>query len=389
MKLYSNLVIILLILAFQNLSFSATKCIAHYRLDGAQFIKYPDDIFMAFRSNNSHYWSYIKKLQNSSDFSLLFSLEGIGIGDFHFLNIGDIELKNHQRKMGMIDVDDATTKTPILFDLARQLLAAEFSSLKVNKKNFFDFFFLGLNNTPTDSVFVKNILNKTPEDFKKKYDKMLAKYTLNSHFNESSGILPLSKAASEVSELFVKMEPAFQRIVKDYDLNAQILDIGFRIKSSGGSKGIPRFVFLIQKTNGSQEIIEFKQFVNSSAEKFSPQGSKRQRFNAATNLYRPAEEIYGLYDLVEVDTLAFVVRTKLPSFLDFNTSDEMTTNNKKNLQDFIEYSLNQYGLVQRNQLTSEQIQWLTENRPFIENQLSLFIELYKSELYFQNTKEKR
>lgn len=389
MKLKSHLLIIFLILATQNLSFSAEKCVRHYTRSYAEFIKYPDDSFMAFRSNAPHYWDFVKNISKDSKFSALFQLIGAGIGDFHFLNVADIELKNHQRKIGLIDIDDAGKKIPVLLDMARQLVALSLTPAKDDLSSYIKSFFHGIKNTPTSSNYAKEILKKSPQEFEKKFQKMMGKYIINNRFNEDSGIKSLSSAPKEVLKLFENMELTFTKALSSYDSNFKVLDKGFRIKSDGGSQGIPRFVYLIQKSNGDTEIVEFKQYITSAASNYGPQGSNRERFDEVKKLYRPNEEVFGLFELVEKEDLAFIARTKLPNFVDFKISDDMSKDDKENLQDFVDYSVNQYGLAQRNQLTPAQIKWLTDNKEVIEQQLLEFIKLYKKELYYQNTKEQK
>lgn len=389
MKLKDQVLIIFLILTMQNLSFSAEMCLRHYNRSQIQFIKYPDDSFMAFRSNAPHYWSFVKRLTNEPKFSSLFQLKGVGIGDFHFLNIADIELKNHQRKIGLIDMDDAGKTIPLLFDMARQLVALSLTPAKDDLPNYIKAFFHGIKNTPTSSDFIKSIQRKSPEDFDKKFQKMMDKYITNNRFNKDSDIEPLSTAPKTVVKLFERMESSFTKALSNYDPNFKILDKGFRIKSDGGSQGIPRFVYLIQKGNGNTEIIELKQYIMSAASNYGPQGINRERFESVRKIYRTTEDILGLFDLVEKDDLAFIARTKLPNFIDFKITDDMSKDDKESLQDFVEYSVNQYGLAQRNQLTSAQIKWLTDNKEVIEQQLLDFIKLYKKELFYQNTKEQK
>lgn len=390
MKIKSILLINFLILATQNTSFSAGKCFRQYTSVDNQFIKYPEDAFMAFRSNAPHYWGFTKSLSEDPRFQTLFKVKGIGVGDFHFLNVADIELRNHQRQIGLIDLDDAGVNIPLLPDMARQLVALSLTPAKDEMPNYVKAFFHGVKGTPTSSSFIKDILKKSSEDFNKKFEKMMRKYVSpNNRFSEDSGIKPISDGPSSVVQLFQNIETTFIEALRKYDSHFKVLDFGFRIKSDGGSQGIPRFVYLIEKTNGEIEIIEFKQYIKSAASEYDLQGPNKERFESVKKTYRPADAVFGLFELIEKENLFFIARTKLPNFIDFKVSDNMSKNDKENLQDFIAYSLNLYGLAQRNQLTYEQIKWLTENKEIIEQQLLEFIKLYTKELYYQNTKEKK
>lgn len=384
MKIRHIFFIILLSLVVPNSSFSKDDRYVYSQASAISFFKYPDDSFMAFRSNTPHYWSFVRQLKNDSQFSELFYINGIGIGDFHMLNIGDVELANGVRRIGLVDIDDAGTRVPLLLDLARQLVASQLAPVKSDLGKLVDAFIFGIQETSVNSTYVESIINFPHELFKTNYSKMIEKMTKNNRFSKDADINPLKKAPIEIQALYKKMRPTFKSVLSVYDKHYQLLDHGFKIKTSGGSKGILRFVYLIENSNKQKEIIEFKQFIRSSVDSFDKQGTNRERFDAAKKEYRPNYPVVGLFELAEQDNYSFISRSILPSFIDFSIGPKMKELDKVNLQDFIQFTVNQYGLTVRNQLTAEQIQWLINRKGLLKSQLIKFVKLYQSELYLRN-----
>jgi hypothetical protein len=377
--------LIIFTLIFQILAFAAPNCLANYKTK-VEFIKFPQDTYMALRSNVSHYWDFALTIKDLAKYKSLYALKGTGIGDFHMLNVGDIELPQARRKVGLVDIDDAGNNIPFLIDIARQLVASQLVPRKMNLNSLLDAYFYGLNNTPISSKFIKKIKNNNAEDFANLKNKFLAKNTAENKFSQDSGALPIDSAPESVKKTFSDFLPEFEVALKNYDAGIITLDTGYRIKTSGGSKGVPRFLFLVQKSNGEQEIIEFKKLMKSSAEVFATQGSLQERFSKASHYFRPKETTLGLFTLIEKNETAFIARTKNPSFIDFKITKDMSKSDSKDLEDFTNYSFNFYGLSQKEQLTPEQITWLNNNHAELKELLLEFTQKYLKTIYAENSK---
>ncbi|MCB0370493.1 MAG: hypothetical protein KDD45_13980, partial [Bdellovibrionales bacterium] len=298
------------------------------------------------------------------------------IGDFHMLNVADIELSNNSRKIGLIDVDDVGNNVPLLIDLSRLLVASQVSPANVKIDKLLASYFKGIENNSFRSSFVQDTLKKSIKDYEDLYEAYIKHNTHNEHFDSNSEVLPIDSAPKPIQGLFSLVRKNLDQAVFEYAPQAEILDFGFRVKATGGSKGIPRFLYLIKSPDGKLEIIEFKEFVNSSAEKYLPQGSKLRRFNAAVKMYRPKEKVSGIFSLINSEGHYFIARTKLPTFVDFKIDDKMNKEDKRNLGEFTIFLSNLYGLLQRNQMTVSQQEWLLKNKDLVSAELTKFVKSY-------------
>lgn len=340
------------------------------------FEPYPKDIFMAFRSNNPHYWSFVKELREQHEFDSLFQVQGVGIGDFHFLNVADIELNDGTREIGLVDADDVGSQVPLFFDFSRLLISVNLAVPSVNSKEIIEAFIEGLQNKKTSSKYVNEALSYSLDKYNSDYISAIKGITKNNRFNGKSGIVSLANMSKEQLHLFSKMHMQFRQLILKHYKDAKFLDYGFRMKTSGGSKGIPRFLFLIEHGEGVKEVVEFKQFIRSSVEYYTEQSENVERFNVASYYYRPSKKVFGVFDLLSYKNTSFIARSILPEVISFEPSAKMPKMEKKKIVNYVRYLANYYGLAIRSQLDEQQLSWIFENQDLLKKQFKVFTKTY-------------
>lgn len=340
------------------------------------FEPYPKDIFMAFRSNNPHYWSFVKELKGQQEFDSLFQIQGVGIGDFHFLNVADIELNDGTREIGLVDADDVGSQVPLFFDFARLLISVNLAVPSVNSKEIIEAFVEGLQNKKSSSKYVNEVLAYSIDKYNSDYISAIKGITKNNRFNGKSGIVSLANISKEQLHLFSKMHMHFRELILSHYEDAKFLDYGFRMKTSGGSKGIPRFLFLIEHGEGVKEVVEFKQFIRSSVEYYTEQSENEERFNIASSYYRPNKKVLGVFDLLSYKKTSFIARSILPEVISFDPSAKMPKKEKKRIVNYVRYLANYYGLAIRSQLEEQQLSWIFENQDLLKKQFKVFTKTY-------------
>ncbi|MGZ3794513.1 MAG: hypothetical protein ACXVCP_19350 [Bdellovibrio sp.] len=300
------------------------------------------DLFSALRANAPHNWAYFKSIQPQLKFlKEAFEVQGIGIGDFHILNLGDIELANGDRKIGLIDVDDGG-HTSLFADITRAVISNQVSPYKVSTKDLWDAYIAGLNGKKTEKPkFIEKVLNYSHKDYLKLQKKYLAQLIDNKTFSSEAQIHPMSEADALTQEIYQKSHAVFEKTLSEYT----ILDQGFKIKNTGGSQGIPRFWFLVKK-DGQKSIIEFKLLAEPAMELYQHQPIQEVRIEELIKLYRPQKETYGIYKFVDGGPYQFIARERVQGFLHFQPEKEQSASEIKKGQEMYLFLLNKVGLWQ-------------------------------------------
>ncbi|WP_374076881.1 DUF2252 family protein [Bdellovibrio bacteriovorus] len=335
--------------------------------------KVPGDLFMGFRSNAPHYWNWLR-----SNKSPLLEVTGIVSGDPHIMNFGDVPLKKGGRDFALIDVDDAGVLAPLAGDFLRFFVSNQVSDFKVDSRQLFDAYLDGLNGKAmTKPSYLVAIEGKSDAQFREKQEKYLNKVSQDGKFTEKADLSPIESAPKEVRELFQRSTQVIENAMHDFT----ILDRGYKVKESGGSAGLPRFWFLLEK-NGEKHVWEFKLESSPAIALYATQPQPLDRFNQVVSIYRPQEVVEGPYKFIQNGQDVFLVRERLSTYFDLEPGK---TTDKKDLQDAHEMSLyiaNQMGRWHGTQPNADKLLQRLEPSSSYEHFMSLsndYIHLMKQE----------
>ncbi|WP_413560275.1 DUF2252 family protein [Bdellovibrio sp. HCB209] len=271
-----------------------------------------DGLFNAFRANAPHYWNWLKS-QNSP----MLSPMGIVVGDPHIQNFGDVQLASGGREFALNDIDDGGPQAPLAGDLIRYAAGNQVSPFAISTKDIFQAYLQGLQGKAVaEPEILQEALSHSDADYFKRQSKYLTKMTDQNRFSAKAKLTPISQAPASVQELYEKSRSAFEASMSGY----QILDVGYRTKLSGGSQGLPRFWYLIQR-NQERYIVEFKLQTQAATSFYLYQGEPAQRFPYIEQVYRPAHNAYGPYKIVTTEGGAFLMRARLNPYLDFDPEE--------------------------------------------------------------------
>ncbi|MGZ6433930.1 MAG: hypothetical protein ACXWRE_11380 [Pseudobdellovibrionaceae bacterium] len=300
------------------------------------------NLFSALRANAPHNWAYFKSIQPQLKYLKgAFEVQGIGIGDFHILNIGDIELAKGDRKIGLIDVDDGG-RTSLFADITRAVISNQVSPYKISPKELWDAYIAGLKGKKADKPkFIEKALSHSHKDYLEHQEKYLDEMIDHKTFSAAAQVHPLSEADPLTQDIYQKSHAIFEKTLGE----VTILDQGFKIKDTGGSQGIPRFWYLIKK-DGNKSIIEFKTLAEPAMELYQHQPSQQVRIEELIELYRPQKSTYGIYKFIDGGQYQFIARERVQGFLRFHPEQAETDHEIKKGQEMYLYLLNKVGLWQ-------------------------------------------
>ncbi|WP_413943797.1 hypothetical protein [Bdellovibrio sp. HCB-162] len=314
--------------------FSAEGSAKSPAIDGS-WRKVSADLFMGFRSNAPHYWNWLR-----SQKSPLLEARGVVSGDPHILNFGDIPLKNGKREYALIDVDDSGVNAPLAGDFLRYFVGNQISGFKVHPKDLYNAYLDGLSGqTMAKPDYLTSVESKSADKFSQRQEKYLDKISQNKKFSGNAPVSSLTTAPKEIQDLYKRSLETFKNLIQDHS----ILDVGYRIKDSGGSMGLPRFWFLLEK-KGQRHVWEFKLETDPASSLFAVQPDALDRFTEVSKVYRPSEKAAGPYGFIQSGNDVFLVRERFDVYFDLDPAKAVS---KKDIQDGQEMSLylaNQMGL---------------------------------------------
>lgn len=404
--------LIILIIFFSLSSFSKNKhCSGVYShkvkqsskelvVNQLSWVKTPHDAFMAFRSSIGHFVNTM--LQSSPQYIL--DIKGTGMGDFSPQNIDLIELKNvngnnKTRVIGANDLDDGVINYPILFDLIREFVAYKFiftkidTELQIPTATLMKAYQNGLNGVNLDfSKTFPNIAKKMSlprEDYLQLQAEFIAKQITKNKLNSKSKFEPITDSNKTVADFFKEHREFMESEIKKEFPNHQILDFGFRIKDTGGSRFQIRIGFLIESPSGEKQIVEFKELKKTPIDTLIPQPEIDIVFNSVSKLFRPAQETLETFKQLKNKNTYFLFRNKTESILGLNIEmiDPHLFDNSKlgaqNLKDtitlmneFILLNLYYLGSVHREKGKENQISLLLNQNNLLENDAPRLSEFY-------------
>lgn len=338
------------------------------------------NLFSAVRANAPHNWRYFKSIAPHLVYlKEAFTVEGVGVGDFHILNIGDIELVDGTRKIGLIDVDDGG-RTSLFADFARSAISNQVSPYKVPLRDLWNHYLEGLLDKKIEKPkIIADVLAKSHDDYLADQKKYLSKLIEGKKFSKSAEVHPMSEADPVTQDVYSQSIGAVMATLGD----VKILDQGFKIKETGGSQGIPRFWFLIEK-KGEKSIIEFKTLAEPAMNLYEKQGCQEERINNLIEFYRPQKSTFGLYRFVDGGKYQFIARERARGFLNLNPEGVTTKKEAREGQDIYLYLAHRAGKWHMEQgqgkklfdlLTSKEEESFHE----FEQMVNSYIELMKKE----------
>ena len=300
------------------------------------------DQFSRFRTNIGHFWNMIgtRALSGKALEKALLSIKGVGTGDFHIMNVGDVEQFNGKREIGLVDMDDGGAKVSLLGDVLRGAVGSKLSPFRLKFKEMWKAYVDGLRQSEMDAPrVVRDMRNESAEAFRARQKRYFDKMVNGERFSPESGLQRLEQATGTVVRLYREAEATFRRSLS----GTRILDVAYKIKDSGGSKGKPRYWFLVERA-GEKMIIEFKYFGESATTVMDSQGDPRSRFDVLERGFRPIDKVVGYYNVVLVGEHTFHMRQRIKGFLDFDPAKNTRRSDIKDGQEYWLYLFNWLGL---------------------------------------------
>jgi hypothetical protein len=330
----------------------------------AQWRPVPDDLFMAFRSNAAHFWSWLKQQKAE-----ILQATGLVIGDAHILNFRDVILENGQRELTATDVDDAGLGS-LVGDFLRFYIGNQISPYQVHGSKLIAAYIDGLNSKKIDKPsFIKDLEDKNTS--KDDIQKWIKKYIDKDKFSAKAAVTAINQTTAEVQALYKKWEPTFIEKLG----SVEILDQGYKAHEDGGSQGLARFWFLVKEKNEFR-VIEFKQETLPATSEFGPQPPIRSdMLTDFSAIYRPHKSVMGIFEFVSKGQETFLARDRLPAELDF---DPTKLDNKKieQAQEMTYYIANRMGEAHLGQEAGEKLRHILETNPAALQSISDFADVY-------------
>ncbi len=195
-----------------------------------------NDPHMFFRSFPPLFYRLMEKNKWEKDFSKLSKVESIMAGDAHMENFG-LKFYNGKLRLSVNDYDDLT-RGPIFLDVVRLMTSARLAGVEVDEKLAEDFL----------KKYTKGIKGKN-HDFsnvvKDTIESSLGKPVINEH-QISIGNKIFIKKRTPNKELTSTQKEEWQKLLHEY---GTVKDSYSYVKQSGGSAGLTRFEFLVEKNN--------------------------------------------------------------------------------------------------------------------------------------------
>lgn len=297
------------------------------------------NLFSAVRANAPHNWAYFKTLRpHLVSLREAFKVEGIGIGDFHILNVGDIELSNGSRKIGLIDIDDGG-HTSLFADFVRSAISNQVSPYKVPLHDLWKNYLDGLKDEKIQKPkIIETILAKSHSEYLANQKKYLDKIIDGKGFSTAAGVRPLSEMDPVTRDVYVESIGAMINSLG----NVKILAQAFKIKDTGGSQGIPRFWFLVEH-KGARTVIELKTLAEPAMNLYEQQGSQQDRINSLIEFYRPQRSTFGFYRFVDGGKYQFIARERTRGFLALDPEGKVSGKDIQEGQDVYRYLAQRAG----------------------------------------------
>ncbi|MCB0364788.1 MAG: DUF2252 family protein [Bdellovibrionaceae bacterium] len=287
-------------------------------------------LIMGLRANAYHYWKWVGHRARQL-FSKELLAEGWIVGDPHGLNFADVWIHGKKRFV-LVDVDDVG-RGPFLLDFGRLLLISRAGDKGFPQKEMYDAYRAGLKGVTYDKPkILKEALSAKDKEFKRAAKESVGKVSEKDRFDfEGTDLIPISEAPVELVQQLALDAPYFQARLKDYT----VLDQALRVKTEGGSQGIPRYWYLVSK--GKLELAyEFKQISDVALKGWSEQLDHAVRIWEALKVFWGVDAATDFFSVVRAaEGRTYWQRPRFRSNLEIN----MEPSNKKEREEFRQVSI--------------------------------------------------
>jgi hypothetical protein len=234
-----------------------------------------NNLFTQLRSNNPHFWAWARSWGSHIPNHL--AQQGVIAGDPHRLNYRIILVDGELRFL-LTDLDDVG-RGPWILDFTRFAITVKAEHLGLSTGELFAEYRKGLEGKKVKKPkFLKKVLKMSKKEFEEEQEKYIRKVTKDDKFDfDGSEFFPLKQASLDTKKLYNDSLPYFERALKGFE----ILDTIVRIKDSGGSAKIRRFLFLVRDGDGQKMIFEFKEQGEPGPAQYAEQKDFEDRLNDA------------------------------------------------------------------------------------------------------------
>jgi hypothetical protein len=275
------------------------------------------DLLTFLRSNPAWSWSWFQSNHKIflSGFEGLASVEGVVGGDVKPDNVGFFFRSKSQIGFGLIDLDDGG-RALLIGDLFQALSYNEAWHTPLTLEEALGFYLEGLKDKSRKKIDAvqEEFLRNLPSFDEGEWQRSLAKYAGDQDaFFKKFKLVSLGEASVCVRDLWASAKLSLLGALGERN----ILQMGARVKDTGGSAGIPRFVFLTKK-GGELEVLEFKlqvaPGVSASGVVQLPAPSRIDELNRVYRGVGPGER--GYLQTVTASGRSFLLRSREKSLYD-------------------------------------------------------------------------
>jgi hypothetical protein len=367
MKGYSVTILIFIVtFAMSNFALSSTRCEQSFTLklenskgsSGSQSWRgTPGPFFMGIRSNARHYWEWIATQVSTWKLPNSLLAEGWVTGDPHALNFADIVI-NGSRRFRLTDIDDAGHGY-FFFDFIKHVVATRASNIGVSTADLLSAYRSGLRlEDIRKSGTIRRALRGNKKENQQEEAEMIRDYTNNGKFrlHDKGNLLSTAEAPPNIQKLLTKLEPEARFALKEN----QILDTAVRVKSTGGSQGVPRLWFLVETPEGRLRIFEFKLLAEPSVAATHRQSDPSVRVAGVLDVYWKGE-VDTDYRVLKIGDDWYWMRPRQSSRLGDDQTE--TPKQREALRDVTLYIANQMGKMVARQSSSMEYRTVFQQQP--------------------------
>lgn len=296
---------------------------------------------MGIRANAPHFWAWSNQIQSQLPKGLL--AMGVVAGDAHILNFGDLKLKD-QIRFGLVDLDDAG-RGLFFFDYLRLNIANRAGFVRVADQELLSAYMKGLKKEKIEKPdHIDDALDMSEKEFDKRQQKYWDKNTSDGKFKyEKLGLRPMSEMSAEMKANWKEIKIHFE---KEFP-NREILDVAFKIKTTGGSQGMVRFWVLTEK-NGDVAVFEFKEMSEPAVSEISKQLTHENRIQEIRDIYWKGDQSKK-FQVVKTKAKTFWMRPRYKNSLSAKLPDGSDMEERDQAREELIYIANYLGRMHAKQ----------------------------------------
>lgn len=261
--------------------------------------------FLGIRSNAPHWWSYFK-VRGDKYFDSAWIVNGVVIGDTHMFNMGTIigfEGENEDKYLlRPIDLDDSGLGATIS-DIARYITSERMNPDGLSVNEILNYYEKGLRGeTIKYPRWLEKILNTSQQEVQKQTSKYLTKKTKSNLKLDNNELKVIGSSWEENIEnewtlIKEQLDTKFHQI--------EILDVGYRTRTTGGIQGMARF-FVLAKANGKLSLLEIKEVSEPAVALWTMQPSFEDRHKMLSDTLAGSPVLAS----IQTESKKYIVRNK-------------------------------------------------------------------------------